>query len=185
MKKLFENVDGNRFKIISETKELSPKSIGVIQKWQSEAGGDNRKVSVKLIDYVLSKKLGGLTSADLPDTSTFANGLDGITDALESGDYNGALDIALETAKAMIEEEGGEGIMENNGQENPRDALYVEYIGPYGQEKPFTLKTPNGQEKFEYCKGKYPDGKRDIAVYAYRGDLCYGYNAFKKMHNLP
>ena len=65
------------------------------------------------------------------------------------------------------------------------EAMYVEYIRPYGNEKPFTLKTPNGVEKFEYCLAKYPSGKEDIAVYAYRGDLAYGYQAWKKMHNLP
>jgi len=115
-KKLFENLDGNRFKLIKETKELSPKSIQVIQKWQSESGGDNRKVAVKLIDYVLSKRLGGLTSADLPDTSTFAGGIDAINDSLDQKDFTGALQQAIDTAKEMVEEEGGEGIFENEGQ---------------------------------------------------------------------
>lgn len=180
--KLFENVNGNRFKLIKESKELSPKNVALIDKWRQELG--DRQAAVKMIDSVLRQKV-GLVSADLPDTSTFANGLDGIEGALKSRDYRDALVIALETAKAMVEEEGGEGIFENDGQENPKDSLYVQYVGPYGQEKPFTLRTPNGQEKFEYCMGRYPDGRKDIAVYAYRGDICYGYSAFKKMHNLP
>jgi hypothetical protein len=69
-------------------------------------------------------------------------------------------------------------------QESDDNALYVEYVGPYGNEKPFTLKTANGVEKFEYCKGKYPSGKEDLAVYAYRGDLCYGYKAWKQQYNI-
>ncbi len=64
------------------------------------------------------------------------------------------------------------------------DVDYVEYVGPRQGEEPFTLRTRNGQEKFEYCNGKYPSGKTDIAVYAYRGDVCYGYNYFRKLFNL-
>lgn len=71
---------------------------------------------------------------------------------------------------------------EEQQKEDPKDAMYVEYIGPWGNEKPFTLKTANGKEKFEYCKGKYPDGTEDIAVYAYRGDMCWGYKAWQKQY---
>lgn len=64
--------------------------------------------------------------------------------------------------------------------ENPKDALYVEYHSQRKGEEPFML----GERKFEYVNGKYPDGKVDIAVYAFAGDLCYGYNAFREMMNL-
>lgn len=66
------------------------------------------------------------------------------------------------------------------GEEDPNDPLYVEYVGPMKGEEPFMM---NGQ-KFEYCWGKYPNGKTDVAVYAYSGDMCYGYKAFKRMHNI-
>lgn len=69
-------------------------------------------------------------------------------------------------------------------QESDQDVLYVEYVRDMPSEKPFTLKTPNGTEKFEFVIAKYPSGKEDIAVYAYRGDLVYGYGAFRKRYNL-
>lgn len=68
--------------------------------------------------------------------------------------------------------------------EDPKDAFQVEYVGPYGNEQPFMMQTPDGKAKFEYCMGKYPDGTEDIAVYAYRGDITYGYKAFRKMFNI-
>ena len=64
------------------------------------------------------------------------------------------------------------------------EAEYVEYLGPYPDEEPFMLRTPSGDEKFEYCYAKYPSGRKDIGVYAYRGDVCYGYQYFRKAHNL-
>lgn len=60
------------------------------------------------------------------------------------------------------------------------DALYVEYLAQMPGEEPFML---NGQ-KFEYVWAKYPSGKKDIGVYAFAGDMTYGYNAFRQMHNL-
>jgi hypothetical protein len=53
----------------------------------------------------------------------------------------------------------------------------VQYDGEMTGETPFTIR---GQ-KFEYCWAIYPDGKRDIGVYAYSGDLCYGYEDFREM----
>jgi len=105
---LFEHSGGNQFKLIKEN-NLSEKSNLVVQRWIKEKG--IRGAAVKMVDNVIGRYLGGLTSADLPDTSTFANGLDEIEPHLESGDYRTALRIAVETAKEMIEQEGGEGII--------------------------------------------------------------------------
>lgn len=58
------------------------------------------------------------------------------------------------------------------------DAMYVQYDKPYSDEEPFTVQ----DEKFEYCWGIYPSGKRDIAVYAYAGDVCYGYRWWRKTY---
>lgn len=58
--------------------------------------------------------------------------------------------------------------------------LYVEYLKPMTGEEPFML----GGEKFQYCWAKYPNGKVDIGVYAFSGDICYGYQAFRTQHNL-
>ena len=65
------------------------------------------------------------------------------------------------------------------------DADLVEYVSQRKGEEPFTLRTGNGQEKFEYVNGKYPSGKVDVAVYAFRGDIVYGYQYFRKLFNLP
>lgn len=111
--KLFENINGNRFKLKRHLNEaLSPKNAEKIEKWCKEVG--NRKAAVKIIDSILRQRL-GLESADLPDTATFANGLDTMEGMLGSGDYEGALRLGLETAQAMVEEEGGEGLFENDG----------------------------------------------------------------------
>ena len=196
---------------------------------------DSRDAAKRMIDSVLRTKL-GLTSDDLADTSTFANGLDMIEDLLKTRDWQGAYDVAKDTADEMIEEEGGGEMDENKevgacvgcgritdrGQDkcpkcretrnstylppkkNERGAIdptrvpgvhsmreatdedvdYVEYVSQRQGEEPFTLRTGNGQEKFEYVNGKYPSGKIDISVYAFRGDVCYGYNHFRKMFNL-
>ncbi len=68
----------------------------------------------------------------------------------------------------------------NEGTQEDDDALYVEYLSQMPGEEPFML---NGQ-KFEYVWAKYPSGKKDIGVYAFAGDMTYGYNAFRQMHNI-
>jgi hypothetical protein len=60
------------------------------------------------------------------------------------------------------------------------DALYVEYVRQMPNETSFMM----GNQKFEYVQAKYPSGKVDIGVYAFAGDVVYGYNAFRKMHNI-
>jgi hypothetical protein len=82
--------------------------------------------------------------------------------------------------KNIIKECISQVIIENLG-EDSNNPLYVEYLKPMRDENPFMM---NG-EKFEYCWAKYPNGKTDIGVYAYRGDVCYGYNAFRKRYNPP
>ncbi len=84
---------------------LTEKGVATVQKWIAEKGA--REAAVKMVDSVLSRMLGGLTSSDLGDTSIFANGLDEIESLLENNDYNGAFEVARDTAKEMIEDEGG------------------------------------------------------------------------------
>ena len=60
------------------------------------------------------------------------------------------------------------------------DTVYVEYLSQMRDEEPFEM---NGQ-KFEYVWAKYPNGKKDIGVYAFSGDVVYGYKHFRKMYNL-
>ena len=242
-------------KLLCLKESISPKSAAVIEKWRKELG--DRKTGVKLIDYVLERKL-GLSSADLADTTIFANGLDAIEELLKEGNYASAINQAIETAKEMIEDEGGAGIFEaaytlqkdnkegkqicqkckglghyptkvkNLGtldyndsivpcdfpgchggmvdrEENrraqgliphgpncgcnvkegdeampPENALYVEYVKSMKGEKPFVLQG----ERFEYCWARYPNGKIDVGVYAFRGDLVYGLKAFRQRYNI-
>lgn len=58
--------------------------------------------------------------------------------------------------------------------------LYVEYVSQRAGENPFEIR---GQ-KYEYVNAKYPNGKIDIGVYAFAGDVVYAYDAFRKMHNI-
>ena len=108
-----EGLKESSSKPINEGK-LSPRGMEVIQRW-CELG--NREAGIKIIDNILSRKI-GLKSADLTDSSTFAGGLDSIEEALDQKDYQGAYDIAIDTATSMIEEEGGElqeGLEEGSG----------------------------------------------------------------------
>lgn len=57
---------------------------------------------------------------------------------------------------------------------------YVEYYKAMNGEEPFMM---NGN-KYEYCWAKYPNGKVDIAVYAYGQDLVISYKVFRHQHNL-
>lgn len=64
-----------------------------------------RATAVMLVDKFLQKEI-GLGSSDLSDTSTFAGGLDEIEALLTQNDFGEAFEVARDTAKAMIEEEG-------------------------------------------------------------------------------
>jgi hypothetical protein len=64
--------------------------------------------------------------------------------------------------------------------EELEDPLYVEYISERPGEDPFVL----GGKKFQYVNAKYPNGKIDIGVYTFAGDIVYSYNAFRQMYNI-
>ncbi len=70
-------------------------------------------------------------------------------------------------------------IYERKPRRNPvnRDDLYVEYLRPMQFEEPFMM----GGNKYEYVRARYSDGREDIGVYSYRGDITYGYEAFNRM----
>ena len=63
---------------------------------------DSRKVAKMLIDF----HLGSISSSDLPDTVTFANGLDEIQGFLNDNKINQAFLYAKEVAQEMLEDEG-------------------------------------------------------------------------------
>ncbi len=105
---------------------------------------------------------------------------------MDNKDTGGKIQVRPEAVQKLIRR--GHRLVDlqdvNEGSVNDEDADYVEYHSQRAGEKPFTLKTGNGQEKFEYVNAKYPSGKIDIGIYAFRGDVVYGYNTFKKMFNI-
>lgn len=60
------------------------------------------------------------------------------------------------------------------------NVIYVAYHSQRKGEVPFFM----GEGKFEYVNAIYPSGKKDIGVYAFRGDLTYSYDHFRSMFNL-
>ena len=95
---------------------LTEKGVATIQKWISNLGVE--EAARKTIDSVLSRIV-GVGVDDLPDTSTFANGYEAVVEAYEQGDFQGGYQIARDTAKEMVEEEGGEGIFESTHLDEP------------------------------------------------------------------
>ena len=92
-------------------KPLSDKNRLLVIKWVEKMGC--RDAAIRMIDSILKTKL-GLGTDDLADTSTFAGGVDAIESALEQSDYEGAYNIAYDTAQEMIDEEGGDGLFEGS-----------------------------------------------------------------------
>ena len=67
-----------------------------------------RQVAMDLID----KHLGFVDASDLPDSITYADGIDTIEELLNSGQYDAANEEARNTASAMLEEEGFDGMFD-------------------------------------------------------------------------
>ncbi len=82
---------------------LSEKGIKKIAEMCEKHG--TRETAKKLIDICLANKV-GLTSSDLSDSATFANGLDEIEDMLSTEDYAAAFDYAKDVATEMLADEG-------------------------------------------------------------------------------
>ena len=98
----------------TETNEgLSEKGVETVKKWCDDMGC--REAAQKLIDIVLRKMIGGLSTSDLPDTATLADGLDEIEGLLMDEEYQMAFEEAKNTANAMLEDEGF--IMEEEDEE--------------------------------------------------------------------
>lgn len=72
-----------------------------------DAGHDNYEVARWLINIEISKHC-PLSIDDLPDTSTVASETEAIVECLEAGDYEDAINISIEGAQLILEEEGFE-----------------------------------------------------------------------------
>jgi hypothetical protein len=96
--------------------------------------------------------------------------IDSIAKKMEEGDQR------ISEMWMAYEEKG-----KNEGHESMgEDLLYVEYVSQMRDEEPFMM----GGQKFEFVNAKYPNGKTDIGVYAFSGDVTYAYDAFRKMYNI-
>ena len=111
---------------------LTEKGKNTVKMWIERDG--SRNAAKKMIDSVISRILGGLTSSDLPDTMTFANGLDAVEELINVGEFDNAYEEAKNTAKEMIEEEGGDLFGENKYSDAASDFIGKE-IGHLQKDK--------------------------------------------------
>jgi len=72
-----------------------------------DSGHDYYEVARWLINIEIHKHT-PLGLDDLPDTATVASEVEAIVECLEQGDYQDAIDIAIEGAQVILEEEGFE-----------------------------------------------------------------------------
>ena len=159
-KMIKEEVDTIK-KPTSLKEEVGEKTKNTIDKWRSEMG--DRKTAIKLIDYMLERMV-GMSSGDLADTATFANGIDGVENALVDGDYKGALNIAGDTAKEMIDEEiGDRDFDEIPGFEGTRDALNALRIREEKKESFMKMRAGAKGKVFENDEEFMPDGTYTVS----------------------
>ena len=71
------------------------------------AGHDNYEVAKWLINIEISKHC-PLSINDLPDTATVASEIEAIVECLDSGDYEDAINISIDGARLILEDEGFE-----------------------------------------------------------------------------
>lgn len=109
---MLEIIDDISENVIEE--DVSEKTRKIIDSWMEKFGA--RETAVKIINNFLLRTV-GMTASDLPDTSTFSNGLDVMEDDLNEGDYKEALKTATETAMEMLEDEGFGNLFEEESNE--------------------------------------------------------------------
>jgi len=112
LKLLIKKIINESVKIQKKLNEnISPKTQEKIGNLLRELG--SRGAAYKLVNIIVTNKL-GIGLEDLPDTATLAHGCDEIEEALKIGDFENALKLAATTAKNLVDEEGGEGLMEGD-----------------------------------------------------------------------
>ncbi|NBP02113.1 MAG: hypothetical protein EBU90_18675 [Proteobacteria bacterium] len=72
-----------------------------------DAGHDNYEVARWLLNLEISKHC-PLSIDDLPDTVTVASEIEAIVECLDSGDYEDAINISIDGAHLILEDEGFE-----------------------------------------------------------------------------
>lgn len=84
-----------------------------------DSGHDNYDVARWLINLEIHKHC-PLGLDDLPDTATVASEVEAIVECLEQGDIQDAIDISIESAHLILEDEGFELSIE--GEKDDRDS---------------------------------------------------------------
>ena len=79
-----------------------------------DAGHDNYEVARWLLNLEISKHC-PLSINDLPDTATVASEMEAIVECLDTGDYEDAINISIDGAQLILEDEGFE--LNNSGEE--------------------------------------------------------------------
>lgn len=136
---------------------LSDKTRELIGKWLRENG--SRPTAIKIIDSILRQSV-GLTSADLSDSTTFANGLDEIEIHLKQGDFFEAIQIAKDTAKEMIDGELNENVLGEiktwaDATKNPHFSKLILFeVTPPGMEDFINCVKPHIMAKYGNNKGQ-------------------------------
>jgi hypothetical protein len=75
-----------------------------VKAWM-DAGKDNYEIAQALIDSVIGSHA-PVSLGDLPDTATVASEIEAIVECLEVGDIDDAINISIESAQIILEEEG-------------------------------------------------------------------------------
>lgn len=88
---------------------LSPEYIAKLELYIAKVGP--RQAAVKMVDSALESLI-GLSSSDLADTAIFAQGLDSMEKMLGAKQYDQAMAKGRVVAKAMVKDEGGDGLFE-------------------------------------------------------------------------
>jgi len=78
----------------------------IVKTWV-DSGKDNYEIARALIDSNIYSHT-PLTLDDLPDTATVASEIEAIVECLEAGDIEDALNISIESAQLILEDEGFE-----------------------------------------------------------------------------
>jgi hypothetical protein len=78
------------------------------------AGHDNYEVARWLLNLEISKHT-PLSIDDLPDTMTVASEIEAIVECLDTEEYEDAINIAIDGAQLILEDEGFE--LNNDGEE--------------------------------------------------------------------
>lgn len=70
-----------------------------------DAGKDNYEIAQALIDNAIGNHA-PVSLSDLPDTATVASEIEAIVECLEGNDIDDAINLSIESAQLILEEEG-------------------------------------------------------------------------------